>query len=87
LKTLPASILAVAAILVSHAPATAAERMVAIYAGSSGITIPVSALAPAPAQPAVETAPVAESTKPLAIGEAGKTRRAIVVHTASTSVR
>jgi hypothetical protein len=86
-KTLPASILAIAAILVSHPPATAAERMVAIYAGPSGIAIPVSALAPASAQPTVETAPVAESTQPLAIDEAGKTRRAIVVHTASTFPR
>ncbi|AYO86659.1 hypothetical protein [Methylobacterium brachiatum] len=79
--------LAIAAVLLSQAPASAAERMIAIYAGPSGISIPVSALVPAPAQPAVESAPVTESTRPLAIIEAGGTRRVTVVHTASTSLK
>lgn len=87
MKILPASVLAVASVLISLAPAAAAERMVAIYAGPSGITIPASALAPAPVQSVPETSPVAENIQPLTVDEAGKTRRAIVVHTASTSLR
>lgn len=87
MRTFCVSALAVASVLVSLAPAAAAERMVAIYAGPSGIAIPASALAPAPAQPVPETAPVAESTQPLPIDAAGETRRAIVVHTATTSLR
>jgi hypothetical protein len=86
-KILPASVLAVASVLFSLAPAAAAERMVAIYAGPSGISIPVSALAPAPAHPMVESASVAESTQPLAIDTAGDIRRVTLVHTASTSLK
>ena len=56
-KILPASILAVAFILASLAPAAAAESMVTIYAGPSGIVIPAAALAPVPAQPGPEQAP------------------------------
>ncbi|MGH1575128.1 hypothetical protein ACRAWG_36385 [Methylobacterium sp. P31] len=87
MKTFCVSALAVASVLASLAPAAAAERMVAIYAGPSGIAIPASALAPAPAQPVPETAPVAESAQPLTMDEAGETRRAIVVHAASTLLR
>jgi hypothetical protein len=73
--------------LTASGAAAAAERTITIYAGPSGIAIPASALATAPAQPVMEASSVAENTQPLTIDEAGETRRAIVVHTASTVLR
>lgn len=89
MKILPASVLAVASLLISLAPAAAAEHMVAIYAGPSGISIPVSALAPAPVQPNPETASAVLRGQPLTTDEADETRAPLAIreYTASASLR
>ena len=82
MKILPA--LAVASILASLTPAAAAERMLTIYTGPSGIAIPASALASTPVQPSPARVSAAGSTQAPTLDKADEMHAPpAVMHTAS----